>query len=235
MELTQLLQKADTFAPKTYWPFSLVEGGLPQGGIIEISGAAGGGKLEALLRFLAENPALQVAWVEEGATTYPCAFPQAGVDLERVLFVNAEPAHPEQQSFLMDCAHQILRSQIFGVLVLLPRDPMSAQLLYPPHHTPSRGSSSFKAALSGPESRAQSEVELRRLQIAAEKSGTTVFIIRETPLVANTWPLTAQLGVERVSPSLGDFRGELRVKLLKYRSQRRERVLFEGASSQALA
>lgn len=237
MDLTQFLQKATSPAPKTYLPFSLVEGGLPQGGLIELSGSNGGGKQEALMRFLAENPSLPVAWLEEGTTTYPCAFPQHGVSLERLLFVNAEAAHAEQSSRLLECAHQVLRSQVFGVLVLLARD--SAQQIIPHNHhtiTPSapRVSRSTEArralGVTG-----FGEIELRRLQIAAEKSGTTVFILRETPSVESTWPLTAQLQVSRVSPSFGSLRGELRIKILKYKSQPRERFMDESASSQALA
>lgn len=212
MDLTQFLQKAVSPALKTYLPFSLVEGGLPQGSLVELSGSAGAGKLEALLRFLAENPALQVAWVEEGSSTYPCSFPQHGVSLERVLFVNAEEREGES-SLLMNSAHAILRSQIFGVLVLLARD--SVQQVYPRnHHTLAhqRGSISTNGAFRPEPRRELGEIELRRLQIAAEKSGTTIFILRETPSSANTWPLTAQLQISRAPES-----GELQVKVLKYK------------------
>src|SRR6185437_14380497 len=158
------LQKATSQPSKTYRPFSLVEGGIPQGGVVEISGSAGGGKVEALLRFLSENPTLPVAWVEEGRTTYPCAFPQAGVDLERVLFVNAEAAQGE--SYLLDCAHQILRSQIFGALVLLPEDSLGLKVHPHNHHTiVPRGSSSSQAARTEPEPRGAATaqaIDLRR-------------------------------------------------------------------------
>ena len=245
MDLAQFLQKAVSPAPKTYLPFSLVEGGLPQGALIELSGSAGGGKLEALIRFLSENPSLPVAWVEEGTTTYPCAFPQQGVSLERLLFVNAEAVHPEHRPAdagsprLVECAHQILRSQIFGVLVLLARDSVQQQVYPHNHHTALPGTPRDSHIIESRGRREPAlglgEIELRRLQIAAEKSGTTVFIIRETPSITSTWPLTAQFQISRTSPSFGDLRGELRVGILKYKFQRRERFTDENASSQALA
>jgi hypothetical protein len=239
MNLTQFLQKAVSSAPKTYHPFSGVQGGLPQGGLIELSGAAGGGKLEVLLRFLGENPGLQVAWVEEGTTTYPCAFPQHGVSLERVLFVNAEARHAEEGSLVLDCAHQILRSQIFGVLVLVARTQAQVSQIYPTQHTPVGPRNSRSTELRGCAGRSSSielgEIELRRLQIAAEKSGTTIFVVRETSSSAHTWPLTVQLQVSRVSPSFGELRGELRIQVLKYKSQPRECFKDEDAHSQALA
>ena len=207
MDLTQFLP-----APKIALPYALVEGGLPQGGLIEISGTAGGGRIEALLRFLAENAGLQAAWVEEGATIYPCAFPQHGVGLERVLFVNAEPAHPQQKSPLLDCAHQILKSGIFGALILIPTTVPHAG------RPPGIGVEIIRGA--------PREIELRRLQIAAEKSGTTVFIVREKPSVECTWPLAVQLCVSRVSPSRGDQRGEIRVQVLK-----RKHYFHSSASS----
>ena len=92
------------------WSFSLLEGGLPQGALIEMSGLPGHGKTEVVLKFLSENSQLRVAWVEENLTIYPCAFPQNQVSLNRVLFV-------ETPRYLW-AVQQILRSQIFGVIVL---------------------------------------------------------------------------------------------------------------------
>src|SRR5262245_11482106 len=87
---------------------------LPRGAIIEISGAPGAGKTELVLTLLAGNPQTRVAWVEEIFTVYPCAFPQSGVDLDRVLFVRQDPACEEP----LWAAHQILKSQVFGLAVL---------------------------------------------------------------------------------------------------------------------
>jgi hypothetical protein len=237
--LQQHLQKGSSHATKTYFPFSCVEGGLPQGGLIEISGAVGGGKLEALLRFLGENPSLRVAWLEEGSTTYPCAFPQHGVELDRVLFVNTEGSSQEESSQLLSSAHQILRSQIFEVLVLIPsfeKFPHTTTQVHASHWSSGEargttGPHGSRGHRGSGQSEIFGEIELRRLQLSAEKSGTTIFVIRETPSVAQTWPLAVQLQITRVSPSLGDLRGELSVKILKYRSQ----PAVESSQSQALA
>jgi hypothetical protein len=264
MELTEFLQnhlqKAGAHTAKTYLPFSCVEGGLPKGGLIEISGAMGGGKLEALLRFLGENPSLPIAWLEEGETSYPCAFPQHGVELDRVLFVNPESRSKESSQFLTS-AHLLLKSQLFGALVLIPDSeslphttttpayPRDSRIIEPrgcsgaqqASESTSRAASFVRATeVLGASRRCApingarqsfGEIELRRLQLDAEKTGTTVFIIRETPSVAHTWPLAVQLQVKRVTPSLGDFRGELSVKILKYRSQ----PIVEASGSQALS
>src|SRR4051812_41640161 len=47
--------------PESY-AFDGLEGGLPKGALVEISGAHGGGKTEVVLRFLAQNPGARVAW-----------------------------------------------------------------------------------------------------------------------------------------------------------------------------
>lgn len=88
---------------------------LPQGAITEILGAPGSGKTEAVLRFLAAHPELRVAWIEEDFTIYPCAFPQRGVDLARVFFVDCSV-----ESALW-ATHQVLSSQLFGIVVLSAR------------------------------------------------------------------------------------------------------------------
>jgi hypothetical protein len=101
-------------------PFSMVQaqfgasmqGGLPRGALIEVSGDTGSGKTQVVLKLLAENPSLRVAWIEKDFTIYPCVFPQSQVELGRVLFVD---------SCLGDTnwtVHQVLRSQIFGIVVL---------------------------------------------------------------------------------------------------------------------
>ena len=52
-----------------------------------------------------------VAWIEEDFSLYPCALPQHGVEMERVLFV-------ESGGESLWSAHQILRSGLFEVVVL---------------------------------------------------------------------------------------------------------------------
>ena len=146
------------FAQESYL-FSCVEGGIPTGAITEVSGSMGGGKTELVLRFLAENDDLRVAWIEDRFTVYPAAFPEAGVDLERVLFVEGERD-------ALWSALQTLRSQVFDVVVLAP------------------------AAALG-------EMNLRRLQLAAERSGASVIVIADEPTRKGAWPIDLQLHVCR--------------------------------------
>lgn len=70
-------------------PFSLVKGGVPSAGMVEVSGLPGAGKTELALRFLAENPNLRGVWVEEKPMIFPPAFEGLGLDLSRILFVEA--------------------------------------------------------------------------------------------------------------------------------------------------
>jgi hypothetical protein len=85
---------------------------IVRGALTELCGPAGGGKTELVLRFLAENPTLRVAWIEDPISIYPCAFPRHGVSLNRVLFVRDPGEHA------IWCVQQILRSGIFPVVVL---------------------------------------------------------------------------------------------------------------------
>jgi recA bacterial DNA recombination protein len=214
MDFSQFLQKKLQSTPETL-PFSGLSGGLPKGKLIEFSGALGGGKTEVLLRFLQENPALQVAWIEVGADIYPCAFSERGVDLSRVLFV--EPTHMSEALW---CAHQILKSQIFGAVILSQRERISGSTSVPmviPHTTTIvRPRSSRSTELRGPQSRVDSkelgEIELRRLQIAAEKSGAMVFLLQEKPMSAGSWPLYMQLHIQSK-----DNQGQ--IQILKHRGQ----------------
>ena len=116
MDFSQFLQKKLQAAPETL-PFSGLVGGFPKGKLMEISGTLGGGKTEVLLRFLRENPTVQVAWIEVGSygggDIYPGAFPEREVGLSRVLFVE-----PSNLGEALWCAQQILKSQIFGAVVL---------------------------------------------------------------------------------------------------------------------
>lgn len=102
--------------------------GLPRGAIIELSGLPGAGKTELVLKFLAVNPQARVAWMEQEFTAYPCAFPQQGVRLDRVLFVQVTAADP------LWTVHQVIKSQVFGMVVLTLsrehlRDPVALRRL----------------------------------------------------------------------------------------------------------
>lgn len=93
---------------KEHFPFSLLQTGVPRGALMELCGP---GKTEVTVQFLAENPSLRVAWVEENLSVNPCAFMQRGVDLNRIFFVDA--GVEAEWSAL-----QVLRSQLFEVVVL---------------------------------------------------------------------------------------------------------------------
>ncbi len=134
--------------------------GIPQGALTAIVSPAGGGKSELVFQFLGENPRLRVAWIEEELTLYPCALERFDVGLERVLLIEAA------QEGLW-CAHQVLRSQLFEVVVLMLR-----QL---------------------------EEMDLRRLQLAAEKSGAALILLRETPIVRGAWAIHLRLRVRRMA------------------------------------
>lgn len=96
------------------FPFSLLseQKGIPRGALTEISGHLGSGKSEAVLTLLRENPDVRAAWIESDFNLYPCAFPQRGVQLSRVLFnVTAE----EESDLWSVC--QIVQSQLFPIVI----------------------------------------------------------------------------------------------------------------------
>lgn len=192
-------------------PFSALPGGLPCGKLIEIRGPQGAGKTELLLKLFQENESLQIAWIECAANIYPCAFSERGVDLSRVLFIEA--SGPSEALW---CAHQALKSQIFGALVLSQMDakPQPQQVI--PHNTIVRPRDSRSSESRGPNGRGEpqlaratcksvvandykslGEIELRRLQIAAEKSGSTVFLVNGKSISAESWPIEVQLEITR--------------------------------------
>lgn len=83
---------------------------FPKGALTEVSGPSGSGKTEVVLGFLAKHSELKVAWVEQKLSIYPSAFPLRKISLSRVLFV-------ETEEYLW-AAYQVLKSQVFQVLVL---------------------------------------------------------------------------------------------------------------------
>lgn len=165
--------------------FSYLKEGLPQGALVEVSGAEGSGKTEVILRFLAENPTLQAAWIESDFTINPCAFLESHVALERVLFIDASPGAQIGQTQNQDphwIAQQILSSQVFNVLIL-----------------------------SGVRS---DERTLRRLQLAAQRSQTTVIFLNRITTQQNAWPFQVQLEVHR-----SILTGHAEVEVLRYKGQ----------------
>jgi hypothetical protein len=158
-QLREILGQHSPAVSRERFAFSLERDGIPRGAITEISGSPGSGKSEAVFKLISEtSSSIRVAWVEEDFTIYPCALLQAGVDLSRVLF---------SQAGGLACwsAQQILRSQLFPIVVL--------------------------------SARIREEIELRRLQLAAEKSCTTLLLLSDEPRRQGAWPIRLQLEASR--------------------------------------
>jgi hypothetical protein len=98
-----------------FYSFSWLSQKVPQTGLVEFQGSYGSGKTEAVLQFLKENPALKVAWIEKDFTIFPGAFPLYQIELTRILFLDLSLGPSSQSPFW--CAAQLLKSQIFPVLV----------------------------------------------------------------------------------------------------------------------
>jgi hypothetical protein len=94
--------------PRPRLDFSLHAAGLVQGGLTHLDGPA---RTEAVLRLLAEHPAVQAAWVEARLTAYPPGFVQRGVNLACLLFVEA----PEHFPWAVT---ELVRSQVFSVVAV---------------------------------------------------------------------------------------------------------------------
>ncbi len=122
MNLRELHGILPTPPQREHAPFSRCPEGIPRGGITEIAGAPGSGKTALAVRFLAEHPELQAAWIEERLTVYPSALPLHGVELARVVFIEAG-------EHVAWTALQALESGAFQVVVLasareIPEVPM---------------------------------------------------------------------------------------------------------------
>ena len=94
-----------------FFPFSKLPRGIPRSAITEWVSPGGCGKTEMALQFLAENPNLQVVWVEDQITFYPPVLSQYGISHERVLFLEGG-----QNSFW--ALTQALLSGLFQIAVV---------------------------------------------------------------------------------------------------------------------
>jgi hypothetical protein len=112
VSLEELRALVQTKTQKEYISCSLLSSGIPVGAITEISGH---GKTEFVLKILSENKEKKVAWVEENFSVFPFGFMQRRIDLNRVLFVEAA------KDLDWVCV-QILRAQIFGIVVIYTED-----------------------------------------------------------------------------------------------------------------
>lgn len=157
-ELRSRLGLLESPSQRETFSFSRFPGGLPRGGLVEISGF---GKTESVAAFLAENPQLRAAWVESRFSLLPSALQQRGVDLSKIFFVEGK----EQSAW---AATLLLRSQIFPAIVYQAPPPPRPR---------------------------EAEKELRRFQLLAERSATTMFLLNEEPL-QEAWPIRLSLTCE---------------------------------------
>ncbi len=105
-DLRQLIGAVDSFSTNTS-SFSLYPSGIPKGAVTEI---AGSGKTQFIARFLAEHPDYKAAWVEESITINPYALFQKHVNLNNILFIEAQKELPWVLS-------QALQSGCFKALI----------------------------------------------------------------------------------------------------------------------
>jgi hypothetical protein len=103
-------------APPEGYLFSLSPLGVPKTGLVELAGPLGSGKTEAIFLFLKENPKLKVAWIEKDFTLFPSAIPFYELSLQQILFIDI--SSPCFKQSLLWCATQLLKSQLFQVLVI---------------------------------------------------------------------------------------------------------------------
>jgi hypothetical protein len=172
--LRELIGTASGYRNRSSLSFSLLEEGIPKGALTEISGP---GKTEFLVRFLSEHPNLKVAWVEDQISIYPYAIFQRKAHLQRILFAEAG-------SNSLWALMQILRSQVFGVIVFSST-------------TTTHLSKSGDGDGVGRESRRAlfEEKTLRAMQLSAEKSQAAVVFLRDEP--GDSWPVSLQVRVDR--------------------------------------
>jgi hypothetical protein len=141
-------------AEKESHSWSMVSGGIPRGGLVEICGH---GKTEAVGRLLAEHAHTPTAWIEKDFSLLPSALAQRGVPLDKIFFVEAKAEYAW-------AATLILRARIFPFVV---------------YHAPFG-----------------EEKELRRFQLLAERSRSTMLLLtEEKPTLA--WPISLSLEMEK--------------------------------------
>ncbi len=173
---------------------------VPRGAITEISGPPGSGKTEWTLRFISScfsnlcssakdsgqhsnqderigmvgsggvvqnrttRVATRVAWIEDAFTANPRGFAEHGADLSQFLFV-------EGGKDALWATHQVLRSQLFGAVVLWVRESVL--------------------------SATKPSVELRKLQLSAEQAGAPLLLLCSQPRPTGVnWPVSLQMNMD---------------------------------------
>jgi hypothetical protein len=117
-ELRYLIAAKQGYHNRGALPCSQLPDGLPIGAITQIYGF---GKTEAAVQIIKDNPGLKAAWIEPEFELNPLAIAQRDVDLTRLLFAEAG-------EHLVWACHQILKSQLFPIVVLKDA-PMEDMLL----------------------------------------------------------------------------------------------------------
>ncbi len=144
---------------------------FPRGAIAQVVGTHGSGKTETVLRFLSESSG-PVAWLEDEFTLYPAAFPQYGVSLDRVFFVDFSQFKKDVAQMLR-VIQQVVTSRAFGACIL--------RLDWERYLKPE-----------------EQGTALRRIQLAAEKAETSVVLISEKAAPSGgSWPIAMQVLVKR--------------------------------------
>jgi hypothetical protein len=106
-ELFRSLKEKFQVPTKASWSFSDQQLLVPQGSIVEIVGSA---RFELTIKFICEQPDLNVAWVESQFTLFPPAVAQRGVDVTRWLLVEAG----EKAQWAVE---ELLNSHFFSVII----------------------------------------------------------------------------------------------------------------------
>jgi hypothetical protein len=116
LEQLKSLPTICSLSQKETYSFSKFPMGIPKSGLVEFKGDLGSGKTEFLLQFLTENSDLSVAWVEKPFTLFPLSFFHYQLDIQRFLFLDLDS--PKLKRSTLFCVSQLLRSQMFPVIIL---------------------------------------------------------------------------------------------------------------------
>jgi hypothetical protein len=84
---------------------------IPVGGLSELIGTPGHGKISMLLKFLRHHDNLLTAWIEPSLSILPSSFIEQGVALSRFTFINCGDEG-------IWTTLQVLRSSVFKVIVI---------------------------------------------------------------------------------------------------------------------
>ncbi len=90
---------------------SFLKDSIPRGSLSEICSRTGGGRTQAFLSLLRENPTLRVAWIERELTFFPPHLLEQGLSLDHIFFI-------ETQDQFFWAIQEVLRSQLFDLVAI---------------------------------------------------------------------------------------------------------------------